>query len=261
MAVPFYPPPTLNSHFALTRPTAADIDTLARVYYDSFSLDPGNTYWWSPDKDAMFIWMHSRILRKMKDPRVRHYQVVDISSWKPETVAFARWDIPDGFEEEFGKFVSVGGGVDVSKVVDKGGDGKVAPTVTPVEETTAKASKSIDVPKGANPELCRGFFDWLGVMDEKWGAKDMLGLSLLCTAPKYHRQGAAKALVEPMLAIADRTGLRSYLEATESGRPMYEKLGFRTVDVKEFDLPTLTGGRLSGTFCLSIMIREPKSSE
>ncbi|KAI1258647.1 hypothetical protein F5Y18DRAFT_339588 [Xylariaceae sp. FL1019] len=261
MAVPFYPPPTLVSHFALTRPTAADIDALARIYYDSFSLDPGNTYWWSPDKDAMFTWMHSRILCKMQDPSVRHYQVVDISSWKRETVAFARWDIPDGYEEEFGKFVSVGESVDVSEVIDTSGDVKVAPTVAPTEEMTSEVAESIDIPKGAAPELCRGFFGWLGVMSEKWGAKDMLGLSLLCTAPNYHRQGAAKALVEPMLAIADRMGLRCYLEATESGRPMYEKLGFGTVDVKDFDLPTLTSDRLRGTFCLSIMIREPKSPE
>ncbi|TGJ80217.1 hypothetical protein E0Z10_g8530 [Xylaria hypoxylon] len=86
----------------------------------------------------------------------------------------------------------------------------------------------------------------------------VIGLSLLCTSPKYHRRGAAKALLAPMLAIADAAGLRSYLEATPGGRPIYEKLGFRAVDVKEFDLDALTHGKMRGIYKLAIMIRDPQ---
>jgi hypothetical protein len=63
-----------------------------------------------------------------------------------------------------------------------------------------------------------------------------------------------------MLAIADAEGLRTYLEATPAGRPIYEKLGFRTAEVKEFDLAAMTGGRQNGVYRLSIMIREPQRS-
>jgi hypothetical protein len=63
-----------------------------------------------------------------------------------------------------------------------------------------------------------------------------------------------------MLAIADAVGLRSYLEATPTGRPIYEKLGYRTVEVREFDLTALTGGRSNGIYRLSIMIRDPQPS-
>lgn len=80
------------------------------------------------------------------------------------------------------------------------------------------------------------------------------GLSLICTDPKYHRRGAAKALLLPMLAISDAEGLQVYLEGTPTGKPIYEALGFREVDTLDFDLGEL------GTYTLSIMIREPKVS-
>lgn len=63
-----------------------------------------------------------------------------------------------------------------------------------------------------------------------------------------------------MLAIADAAGLRSYLEATPAGRPVYEKLGFRVVEVQRFDPDAFTGGRVKGLTTLSIMIREPQPS-
>lgn len=82
------------------------------------------------------------------------------------------------------------------------------------------------------------------------------GLSLICTDPKYHRRGAAKALIVPMLDLADAQGIKAYLEATPAGKPVYEKLGFREVDALEFDLGKLTKN-LDGIYKLSIMIRDP----
>lgn len=86
----------------------------------------------------------------------------------------------------------------------------------------------------------------------------MIGLSLLSTAPKYHRRGAGKALLVPMLAIADAAGLRSYVEATAAGRPLYEKLGFREVETLVLDAAAATGGRINGMSTIWIMIREPQ---
>ncbi|KAI1344688.1 hypothetical protein F5Y15DRAFT_363145 [Xylariaceae sp. FL0016] len=86
----------------------------------------------------------------------------------------------------------------------------------------------------------------------------MLGLSLICTAPRYFRQGAAKALILPMLEKADSAGLQTYLEATQAGKIVYEKLGFRAVDELEFDLGKLTHHKFDGMYKLSIMIRDPK---
>lgn len=85
-----------------------------------------------------------------------------------------------------------------------------------------------------------------------------IGLSLLCTSPNYHRRGAAKAMMLPMLALADSRGLKVYLEATPDGKPVYEKLGFREIDDLTFDLKKLTG-TLEETYKISIMVREPNS--
>jgi len=63
-----------------------------------------------------------------------------------------------------------------------------------------------------------------------------------------------------MLAIADEVGLRTYVEATPAGYPVYEKLGFRPVDVIEFDIVALTGSKWYGNEVdkLTVMIREPQ---
>lgn len=39
---------------------------------------------------------------------------------------------------------------------------------------------------------------------------------------------------------------------------MYEKLGFREVDVIDFDIREITGGKVDvGSYPLSVMVREP----
>ncbi|KAI1112295.1 hypothetical protein F5Y14DRAFT_273366 [Nemania sp. NC0429] len=260
MALPFLPPASLDPSFTMSCPTEADIDALTRVYYDSFSTEPGNTWWWPDDRDAMFEWMQDRTRRKISDRNVRHFQVLD---GQGEVVSFARWDIPKGYEAKFGEWVGGDDG-DVSRVVvgdgNEDGAGKPAATTAPVEEITPAAAKTVSAPRGADPELCQFFFTELARLSKKWNATEMLGLSLLCTSPKYYRRGAAKALLLPMLAIADDEGLRCYLEATPAGRPVYEKLGFETVEVKEFDSGALTGGRVvNADLSLYIMIREPRA--
>ncbi|KAI1820426.1 hypothetical protein F4861DRAFT_61688 [Xylaria intraflava] len=248
MALPFSVPASLDASFTMSRPTEADIDRLAQVYYDSFSTDPLNTYWWPSDRDAMFEWLHARIRRKMTDPSVRHFQVL---SDQNEVVAFARWDIPKGHEATFGKWIGINGGPDRS--------GGVPDEAATPAETPAPAAIP-ELPRGVDPSLCESFFSILPIMAAKWNAAQMLDLSLLCTSPKYYRRGAAKALLTPMLAIADAAGLRSYVEATPSGRPLYEKLGFRTVDVNDVDVTALTKGKIEGIISIAFMIREPQSS-
>lgn len=62
----------------------------------------------------------------------------------------------------------------------------------------------------------------------------------------------------PILALADAEGLKTYLEATPGGKPVYEKLGFREVDELLFDLKELTGEDFGEVYKLSIMVRDPK---
>lgn len=261
MALPFPIPSSLPSAFSISRCTAADVDEIAEVYYQAFETDPRNCFWWSPDKAAMFAWMKRRILRKMADPSTRHFKITD--SHSGDLVAFTRWDIPEGYGAAFGESASDDAtNVDVSQIVTAGEDAQtekqrgVPVTTAPAE---AIAPPIMDHPDGAPPELCQVFFNALSEMSKKQNAKAMLGLSLLCTSPKYFGKGAAKALMLPMLAIADTHGLKTYLEATPGGRPVYEKLGFREVDELTFDLKKLTG-KFEDVYKLSIMVREPKST-
>ncbi|OTA88316.1 hypothetical protein M434DRAFT_80432 [Hypoxylon sp. CO27-5] len=186
----------------------------------------------------------------MADRSTRHFKVTDSQSG--DLVAFARWDIPEGYGSAFGGAVAAGEGVRDEK---QGGENFTV-TTAPAE---AIAPHIMDHPEGARPELCQLFFNALSDMSKKQNAKAMLGLSLLCTSPKYFGKGAAKALLSPMLAIADNHGLKTYVEATPNGKPLYEKLGFRKVDELTFDLKKLTD-KFEDIYKISIMVREPKST-
>ncbi|KAI0842437.1 hypothetical protein F5Y06DRAFT_127584 [Hypoxylon sp. FL0890] len=262
MALPFPIPSSLAPAFSMSRCTTADVDEIAEIYYQAFETDPRNGFWWSPDRVAMFAWMKRRILRKMADSSTRHFKVTNSQSG--ELVAFARWDIPEGYGAAFGEPTGDDATpVDVSQTVTAGedaggvlqGDEKVPVTTVLADDITPP---KMDIPDGAPPDLCQIFFDALSNMSEKQNAKSMLGLSLLCTSPKFFGKGAAKALMLPMLALADTYDLKTYLEATPGGKPVYEKLGFREVDELTFDLNKLTG-KFDDVYKLSIMVREPKS--
>lgn len=55
-------------------------------------------------------------------------------------------------------------------------------------------------------------------------------LGVLATEPARQRGGLARAVVAPVLAAADRTGLATYLEtASEDNLAVYGRLGFETV--------------------------------
>ncbi|RYP73039.1 hypothetical protein DL769_004314 [Monosporascus sp. CRB-8-3] len=272
MALPFPPPASLSPSFIMAPPTEADIEAMTDVFLKAFEMDRGNTYWWSPDRAAQHAWMRRRVERNMRDPRVRHFKIVDRASG--DLVAWARWNVPEGKEAAFGAGAMAGDGArDVTRLLGSGeeeeavaGEDKTAAAAAETRPTTAAADAMAtapavtDYPEGADPELCRGFFGALDGMAKKWNAKSMLDLSVLCTSPKYFKRGAAKALLTPMLEIADAEGLRTSLEATPTGKPLYEKLGFREVDVLKFDLSQLTKD-MDGIFEITIMIREPKAKQ
>lgn len=53
-------------------------------------------------------------------------------------------------------------------------------------------------------------------------------LGMVLTAPKFRGRGFARALVEHALAVADSKGIETVkLDATDQGRPIYERYGFR----------------------------------
>jgi hypothetical protein len=63
-------------------------------------------------------------------------------------------------------------------------------------------------------------------------------------------------LLEHVIALAEAEGRRIYLEASPSGHPLYEKLGWKDVDLITIDLRKW-GVDLSD--CNWIMLREPQA--
>ncbi|EGX94648.1 acetyltransferase, GNAT family [Cordyceps militaris CM01] len=110
---------------------------------------------------------------------------------------------------------------------------------------------------GSNPEACEQFF---GGMTRKWaermGNKPHFYLKLLHTDPAYQRRGAASMLLRHFADLADEHGLESYLEASEEGRPLYEKFGYETVEVLVTDF-SKWGGPERFENCL--MLRKPNA--
>ncbi|PPJ54231.1 hypothetical protein CBER1_05159 [Cercospora berteroae] len=85
------------------------------------------------------------------------------------------------------------------------------------------------------------------VMNREWFAlneklkRDYMGtqkhcyISMLATSPAYQHNGAGTMLLEDILREADDAGIECYLEATDTAKPLYERHGFETVNVLEFD--------------------------
>ncbi|KAK8877505.1 hypothetical protein PGQ11_002451 [Apiospora arundinis] len=232
MDLPFSVPASLAPGLVIAPMTKEDTDAAAVVYYDSFGTDPANGSWWPKDLAPLLSWCSGRMQMKLSDPDVRIFKVNDAETG--EMVAYARWDVPKG-STTFGKWM----GGDVESV-----DGKTT-TATPPE-----------YPEGGNVEIASRFFSALGESQKRHKTDDMLGLSLLCVSPKHFRKGIATALLVPMLDIADAEGRKCYLEATPAGKPVYERLGFRQVEVLSFDWDELTSKR-NGLYKNFVMIRDP----
>jgi GNAT superfamily N-acetyltransferase len=59
-----------------------------------------------------------------------------------------------------------------------------------------------------------------------------VGIYAMATPQQHRRQGIGRAVLEYLIAYhLERGATTFYLEATEAGYPLYDKVGFRTVDV------------------------------
>ena len=65
------------------------------------------------------------------------------------------------------------------------------------------------------------------------GVLNRTDLDILGTHPTHHGRGIASQLLKWGLERADRDGLEVFLSASPVGRPIYEKKGFRVVEMEE----------------------------
>jgi GNAT superfamily N-acetyltransferase len=89
----------------------------------------------------------------------------------------------------------------------------------------------------SHPEVWNEIFSLL--YDNKraiMGLRPYYSLDSLITHPDHHRRGAGSLLLKWGLEKADDAGVEAYLEASDMGRPLYERWGFEPVKRIALDL-------------------------
>jgi GNAT superfamily N-acetyltransferase len=92
------------------------------------------------------------------------------------------------------------------------------------------------MPEG-NPELRKHFFGELNRkrIEVMAGKKHFL-MMILAVDPEFQRKGIGKKLLEWGLEKADAEGVQCWIDASPAGKGLYEKMGWREVDVVDVDL-------------------------
>ncbi|GAM82345.1 hypothetical protein ANO11243_003240 [Dothideomycetidae sp. 11243] len=111
-------------------------------------------------------------------------------------------------------------------------------------------------PPSSHRTLLDDFYAALGDAKKRYlGRKAHVLLHLLATDPDYHRRGIGGMQIKWGLEETDRLGVMSYLEASEEGKALYERYGFRQVEKLDFDCTKHIGGE---EVIHTIMIRPAK---
>ena len=123
------------------------------------------------------------------------------------------------------------------------------------EIAAVKAAKKAEgLPPSADPPFWETFFSALERSQrEILGARAHILLHILATEPQYHRRGVGAWQLKWGLDQADILGIPAYLEATEAGRPLYERWGFEAIRPVGVD-PKWYGGK---TDCDPLIMLRP----
>ncbi|KAI4834455.1 acyl-CoA N-acyltransferase [Aureobasidium sp. EXF-8845] len=112
----------------------------------------------------------------------------------------------------------------------------IARTQEQIDKEAAEKGPSNYAPS-ANGALLDAMDAAMTVSKKKYiGGQPYLYLRILAIDPAYQRRGVGSLLLDEGVAIADRCGIQTYLEATKVGRPLYAKYGYEDRDFMDFDV-------------------------
>lgn len=80
-------------------------------------------------------------------------------------------------------------------------------------------------------------------------------MNILAVRPDYQRKGLGAMLLEDGLALADRDGCKTYIEASAKGLGLYLKYGWKVIDDIKVDTRPYGGHSVDSTKC---MMRDPQ---
>jgi GNAT superfamily N-acetyltransferase len=202
--------------FRLVRAQKADIPQLVDLYFETFKSPVVLRV--KPDVPPVRDWFKKRLESDIEEPHVRIYMVVEDQSESEQAsdnvIAFGKWSSPHPEPQ-----------------LEEPFEGPNVGDVALFQEVIVKATEGKRKIMGN---------------EEHWY------LSVMATLPKHQRRGAGSLLMTEFCKQADETGHRSYLEASPSGKPTYERFAFKTKDT----FSVLIDGEPYTNCC---MVREPQS--
>ncbi|KAF7544238.1 hypothetical protein G7Z17_g10113 [Cylindrodendrum hubeiense] len=106
----------------------------------------------------------------------------------------------------------------------------------PPSSTPAVATTSAIYPSNSEGALAADFFQTARDVSKRIVAgRNYWFLSMIVTRREAQRRGVGAALMRFGVERADEDGLIAYLNASKSGRPLYELFGFQVVEQSRFD--------------------------
>ncbi|OJJ67099.1 hypothetical protein ASPBRDRAFT_48119 [Aspergillus brasiliensis CBS 101740] len=201
------PPNQDPSPLRLEPATLADLPALTSLWYNAFTTPSMRTIW--PDTPGVRQWWHDANEHDMRHkPREKYLKVIDTSQ-NDRIVAYAKWSLQTA-EERGARWPPWHADMD------------------PVHND--KFLKQLETYR---EELVGG-------------GRANYYLDMLATHTDYRRMGAARLLLEWGCRVADQDGVPVYIDASQAGKPVYERFGFE-------DRSHVFGD----TGALAPMVREP----
>ncbi|KAK5171922.1 uncharacterized protein LTR77_003559 [Saxophila tyrrhenica] len=121
--------------------------------------------------------------------------------------------------------------------------------------TEDELASPADIGHEGEPKMNR---DWFALNErlrrEYIGTQKHCYIGMLATEPRHQHNGAGTLLLEQVLAEADDAGVETYLEATDTAKPFYERHGFEIITELRFD-PAGYGVKGLGVERQTVMVR------
>jgi ribosomal protein S18 acetylase RimI-like enzyme len=242
--------------FTLTPCTPSDLEGIVAVYLHAFTSTHINKIIFPPatcTEEDQASWLRARFGRLFSGmkPEIRLFKITDQETGK--LAAWSRWGYPissladEEREKEKEKDRMENDNEETSPLQGEEGSGNASLVIGSLSKW----------PVGANEEACESYFGTLDQMREsyvRW--EEDYVLYFLATDPVYQGRGLGTMLLNQGIELAEAESKRIYLEATEMGHPLYEKLGWRDIDLVSIDFTKWAEERLGINY---VMRREPRA--
>lgn len=209
------------------------------VYLSGFRDDFMNKHIWPCPPGDLIVkaaWLREKYLATFSYGEHVMHKLLDVSVTPHRIAAWSRWIAPHtlSLEEKASR-----------------------QAVSDAEEVLIASKARRRFPEGVHEDLAVEYFGTMGTIKSRLiDSGSTWELSLLVVDPEYQRRGLATALVSHVLVEIDADSKKAYLEAMPAGYRMYQKLGWKEIELMEFDLQSIGVEESGKVWC---MIRQGRA--